>query len=92
MDQSSWLGLALGVFIGAAYGLLQRWSMLSPARGLAGAFGGAVLRLVGVMVVILLVLRYTGADRFWLVSAVLVSYGLVFGSFMVYNVFIKKPK
>jgi hypothetical protein len=81
MEQSAVLGLVSGVAIGVVYGLLQRRGLgKGPAPyKVSGAFIGATLRLLGLMVAVLLVLKFTEADRLWLVGGLMVSYGVVFG-------------
>ena len=85
MNESAWLGLVLGAAIGVVYGLLQRWGLGKGPNPHAatGAFVGAAARLIGLMVTVLLVLRWTNADKLWLVGALMVSYGLVFGFSML---------
>jgi uncharacterized membrane protein len=85
IDQSAWLGLAFGAVIGVVYGLLQRRGLGKGPKphNAAGAFLGAAARLAGLMATVVLVLWWTEADRLWLVGAVMVSYGLVFGFSML---------
>jgi hypothetical protein len=85
MDQSAWLGLVLGVVIGAVYGLLQRRGLgkgPDPYK-VGGAFLGATVRLVGLMIAVFLALRFAGADKLWLVGGLMVAYGVVFGISML---------
>jgi hypothetical protein len=91
MDRNAWLGLMLGVAIGAAYGLWQRWGMGAGPKpdAVRGAFAGLVVRLIALVAAIFLALRFTEANRMWLIGGVMVSYGLLFAAMMC-KVLLKK--
>ena len=80
MTPQVWLGLVLGVLIGAAYGALQRRGLgqgpLPDAVGISLA--ATAVRLGILLLVVFAVLRFTSADRLFLVVGIMVSYGLMF--------------
>jgi hypothetical protein len=76
MNRGSWLGLVLGLVIGAAYGVWQarelrrRAEQSQPLRWLAGP----MIRLASLVVVLLAVVRFTEADKYWLTGSLAVAY------------------
>jgi Mn2+/Fe2+ NRAMP family transporter len=93
MTPQQWLGLAAGLFIGAAYGVIQRRCMggsLQPEAASRSSLW-AVARLTALMATVFIVLRVTDADRILLVVGVMVSYGLMFGMTMM-SVFRNKSR
>jgi hypothetical protein len=80
MTPQAWLGLALGVLIGGAYGAWQRWGLgQGPQPDAVGRpLAGTAVRLVTLFVAVFAVLRFTNAHRLFLVLGIMVSYGLMF--------------
>jgi dolichol kinase len=80
MTPQAWLGLALGVVIGTAYGALQRWGLGRGPRpdAVGRSLAGTAARLLTLLVAVFVVLRFTHADRRFLVVGIMVSYGLMF--------------
>jgi hypothetical protein len=79
MNQFDWIGLALGVVIGAAYGLVQHRGLRNarsarPAR----LFVGAAARLVVLMSALVLAVAVARADLYWLMGSLMLAYGAVF--------------
>ena len=91
MTAQAWLGLALGVLIGVVYAALQRWSLHDGPRpnAVVRPLAGSVVRLVALMLAVLAVLRFTDANRVFLVIGIMVSYGVMF-VMMMWRVMWKK--
>ena len=70
----------MGVVIGGAYGAVQRWGLgKGPQPDAIGRpLAGSVVRLLGLLLVVFVVLRFTNADRVSLVVGIMISYGLMF--------------
>jgi hypothetical protein len=80
MDRSQWLGLVLGVVLGAGYGVWQQHGMRAARVGRkpARAMLAAVARVAGLLAGLFLAVRLAAADRYWLIGSVMVSYAVVF--------------
>ena len=86
MDNSSWLGLGLGIVIGGAYAWLHLWSLkrnwAHQQQGQQPNAGrqmfGAMLRVLVFAVVVFIVLQYTGANKWWLGGSLALAYGAPF--------------
>jgi len=80
MTPQVWLGLVLGVLIGAAYGVLQRRGLGEGPQpnAVVKPLAATAIRLGLLVVVVLAVLRFTTADRLFLAVGIMVSYGLMF--------------
>ncbi|MEI6082750.1 MAG: hypothetical protein WCS70_00450 [Verrucomicrobiota bacterium] len=80
MDSAAWLGVTEGLGIGLIYGLWQAWDL---RRGPSATptlqrtlFAGA--RMLVLMSLLLVALKYGGADKIWLVVGVAVGFTAVF--------------
>ena len=80
MTPETWSGLLLGMLIGTGYGALQRWGLgQGPQPDSVGRpLAGTAIRLLTLLVAVFAVLRFTNADRLFLVVGIMVSYGLMF--------------
>ena len=80
MTPQTWLGLGLGVLIGSVYGALQRRGLGEGPRpdAVGRPLTGTAMRLLGLLVVVFALLRFTNADRVALVVGIMISYGLMF--------------
>ena len=80
MDASAWLGLALGAALGSGYALWQGWALRRVSRIAPSAhlLAGTTLRLALLVVTLLLAVRFTPANRWWLTGSLAVSYSVLF--------------
>lgn len=79
MNQFDWIGLALGVVIGTAYGFVQhRGLRTAQSQRPVRMFAGAAIRLVVLMSVLVLAVSVARADMYWLMGSLMLSYGAVF--------------
>ena len=91
MTAQAWLGLALGVLIGVAYGAFQRWGLRDGPRpdAVGRSLAGSAVRLVALLLAVLAVLQFTDANRVFLALGIMVSYGVTF-VMMMWRVMWKK--
>jgi hypothetical protein len=80
MDASAWFGLALGTALGGGYALWQGWAIRHESQAAPSShfLAGAMLRLVLLVVTLLLAVRVTSANRWWLTGSLAVSYSVPF--------------
>jgi len=80
MDGSAWIGLILGTALGSGYALWQGWVLRRESGTVPSArlLTGAMLRLALVVAMLLLVVRFTQANRWWLTGSLAVSYSVLF--------------
>jgi hydrogenase/urease accessory protein HupE len=92
MNDGTWLGLGLGAVIGLIYGYWQRRAMGAGPKpeGAGRAFTVAVIRLTALMVAVYIAIRFTDANRLWLVGGVMAAYGIMFTGTMLRTMLKKK--
>lgn len=79
MERGAWLGLTLGVSIGAIY-VLAQWMELkkkaqaAESKGLSGLLAGAVFRVSFLVLALLAALTWTGANKYWLAGSLALTY------------------
>lgn len=85
MEPSVWVGLVLGLVIGAVYGLWQAWDLRRGPAGqptLKSVMAGG-LRVLFLMLALLAAYRYTSAGKIWLASGTAVGFTAVFAVRMI---------
>jgi hypothetical protein len=80
METSVWVGLLLGLLIGAVYGLWQAWDLRRGPQTtptLRSVLAGG-LRVLFLMLALLAAYKYTSAGKIWLASGTALGFTAVF--------------